>query len=295
MKNIPVTMFNCFSRYGQIKRLVDKLPPEQVSFLKTKMLRSSRTLENSLPRLKKVSAFDMVLDATRKALNTWMIIFLLLGILMTIVIVFVLKLMWLSPVIGAAVIPLVIVWSMGRGLKAYDLPATFNEFCMPLFAILEEEMDKKSTLYLQLDLRGSELKEKLVNREKFGSGFAKTTQFIYHDPMFKCTADLVDKGRLHCEVTSIRRVRKITKKSASGKYKMKTKRKTQAVVSVKLALPMQAAVKEGEKGKVKAGEKRNVLAFRKKIRNIQDETELFNGVVAVIGDAYMCFYGRASA
>jgi hypothetical protein len=295
MKTTPVTMFNCFSRYGQIKKLVGKLPPEQVTFLKTKMLRSSRTLENSLPRLKQVSSFDEVLDTTRKVLNTWRIIFLLLGILMTIVIVFVLQMVWLSPVIGVAIIPLVVLWVMINALKAYDLPATFNDFCMPLFAILEEEMDKSNTLYLQLDLRGSERKEKLVNREKFGGGLAKTTQFIYHDPLFKCTAELVDKGRLHCEVTSIQRVRKITKRSASGKYKMKTKRKTQAVVSVKLALPMRAAVKEGVKGKVKTGEKRNVIAFRKKIRNIDNETDLLNGVVAVIGDAYMCFYGRASA
>lgn len=287
-------MFNCFSRYGQIKKIVGKLPPEQVSFLKTKMLRSSRTLENSLPRLKKVGAFDEVLDATRKALNIWKVIFLMLGILMTIVIVFALQKVILSPVIGVAVIPLLVVWVMGGALKAYDLPATFNDFCMPLFAILEEEMDKTSTLYLKLDLRGSELKEKLVNREKFGKGLAKTTQFTYHDPFFKCTAELVDKGRLHCEVTSIQRVRKITKRSASGKYKMKTKRKTMAIVSVKLALPMQAAVNEGLKGKVKAGEKRNVIALRKKIRNIQNETDLLNGVIAVIGEAYMCFNGRAS-
>lgn len=290
MTTKKITLFNCFGSYKNIQSTIKHLHPEQAQFLSTKKLKTTRSYEYCYPFLKKLGSLDLLVDSTKRAV---MFGLLLSGFLLVfgIFILFAgIGIPFLLPIGLIFFIPFIIFMVMRTKLKAVDLPDSFNLFCIPFLSIIGEDMEKNGNVQLQLDLRGYEQSDKLIDDKKLSNhGYPKIRQCIYKDPFFDCHVDLAGKGKLYCTIISIVRQRKITKKNPRGKIKCKTKEKKQALVSIRLSQPMEASSETVPKCSIKSGKKRTTVSVKHKIRNYSDESEILRDVLKTIGEAYMRF------
>jgi len=175
-------------------------------------------------------------------------------------------------------------------MKKLDLSNNFRQVAMPLFAVLREDMEPGATVNVRLDLSPPTAKGKKTGTGKPYDvpGYRKVVDTTYVDPWFGGGARLADGSVLQWTVTDDVVASERTKRTARGKIKTKTKHRKTTTIAVDVALPKKeyavAALPaaEGEKVKVKDGEKRTALHVEKRVKTKSldpiDPTAIFDAI-----------------
>jgi hypothetical protein len=120
----------------------------------------------------------------------------------------------------------------------HPLPPRTVDFLIPLLRVLTEDVPDVGYLGLRLDLRGSGAagKEGPSQELPVAKPVRKCVQHYEFDPWLSLEARLNDRSKLDLWVADVVRVRRVTKKSSSGKIKTKTKKKGTQRVRVRLSV-----------------------------------------------------------
>lgn len=128
-----------------------------------------------------------------------------------------------------------------RTFKKKSLPPVAPDDWMalaaPLVEVLADDARADVPMTVTVDVRGTQAPEKVVWQGKpaqLPARVVKLDETRYSDPILDLHARLVDGTRCHLSVVRRLRTRKMVKRSASGKFKQKTKDKSKTVVTVKL-------------------------------------------------------------
>jgi hypothetical protein len=268
------------------------LSPDQKALLEAKQLSGEFEPRSLIDLLQPVAAYDRLSDKARTPMGCSTAALFVLSLVLLVVAANVsLLLLPLSLAsLGGAVVLLVTVLR----LRKLDLSNNFRQVAMPLFAVLEEDMEPGATMNVRLDLSSPTARTKKTGTSKpYERGaYRKVVDTTYRDPWFGGGTRLVDGSLLQWDVTDEVVESKRTKKTARGKYKTKTKHEKRTTISVTVALPHKKYVvkglpaDEGEKVKVRESEKRTTfhLTRRVKAKSIDpiDPRELFD----IISEAY---------
>src|SRR5690606_14267915 len=119
-----------------------------------------------------------------------------------------------------------------------DVENNLRNVALPFLTALKQDVDERAELDVRIDFSKAVQKSKLDRVDKpVRSGYSKLVNRYYISPWFEGSAPLATGGRLRWRVTdhvlSSRRIRR----SASGKYKVKTKQKRKSKLDVSLLRP----------------------------------------------------------
>jgi hypothetical protein len=236
------------------------LSSAQKSFLIAKQLSASKRLDDWIAFFAPVAEYDSQGDRVRARLRKWGLVCIVLGVLGGI---FLLPLLLLIPGVYMLI-------KRARMAKE-DLPPSLQGFVMPLLTLMREEVPAESEVRLELDLRGYERPDKQLPYK----GPSRGNVLFYRDDWAAGAFPLADGSRVEWKATDFVRTSKLTKRSASGKYKTKRKVKLVRTYSVGLralaanylvskTLSTQAGDGGQVRGKVREGEKRNLIRITSK-------------------------------
>jgi hypothetical protein len=123
--------------------------------------------------------------------------------------------------------------------RKWALPPRTLDVLVPLVQILTEDMPPGAPLAVAADLRGRKPAEKKGPRQKIPvrPPVRSATEWWITDPWLWVHAPLRDGSELRLTVVDRIRHRRMTKRSRSGKYKIKTKTKETQLVRVSRTLP----------------------------------------------------------
>ena len=268
------------------------LSPEQKALLTTKRLEGEYEPRSLIELLRPIAAYDRMSDKARTPMGCATGALFVLAFVLLIVAANVSPFLLVLPVaaLGAAIWLLVTVLK----LKKLDLSNNFRQVAMPLFAVLREDMEEGATLNVRLDLSPPTASPKKTGVGKpYKEGvYHKIVDTTYADNWFGGGARLADGSLLQWTVADEIVESAKTKRTPRGKYKTKTKYRKETTIAVDVALSKKeysvAALPpaEGEKVKVKDGEKRTNLHLEKKVKTKTidpvDPKELFD----TISEAY---------
>jgi hypothetical protein len=269
------------------QRIYRSLDHEQKRFLAEKLIEGTRTADEWLSLLGPLAEYDRHGDAVRSVLKKAgcisalaFLACLYLGVVVGLWMLFVIML----------IIAIVGVTIFTRQFKE-DLPDNFRKFVVPLISILREEMEPDQALYLRLDFRGGEHKEKQVVRGQSPTTQGKETYFV--DTWIAGKTSLADDSRLEWEVADNIRRRQITKRRSS-KVKTKVKHKIKTLIDVRLGPSAEhytpadtGGASEGMQTGLKLGEKRSTVRVRRVIVSRQLGSVLnLDDFVAAIAEGY---------
>jgi hypothetical protein len=266
------------------------LSPDQKVLLETKQLSGEFEPRRLIDLLRPIATYDRLSDKARMPMGCSSGAFFLLSFVL---LIFTMNEIWLAApflvlALGAAVFLLVAVLR----LRKLDLSNNFRQVAMPLFAVLEEDMEPGATMNVRLDLSSPTAKAKKTGTGKpYERGiYHKVVDTTYADPWFGGGTRLVDGSLLQWDVTDEVVESKRTK--TGRKTKTKTKYEKRTTISVTVALPHKEyavtslPADEGEKVKVRESEKRTTfhLAKRVKTKSLDpiDPQEIFD----IISEAY---------
>jgi hypothetical protein len=121
----------------------------------------------------------------------------------------------------------------------HRLPGRLMDVVVPLLRVVSEDVDKDAGIGVRLDLRGHEAAGKVgPSRDLPTHGnITKLSESTAWDPWLVVDTDLKDGSHLELAVVDVVRMRKIRKRSRSGKTKWKQKAKPTQRVTAKLTLP----------------------------------------------------------
>jgi len=268
------------------------LSPKQRRLLETKQLAGEYEPGALVALLKPIAEYDRLSDKARTPMGcTTGALFVLAFVLLIVsanVSVYLLPLPLAA--LGAGIALLVTVLKM----KKLDLSNNFRQVAMPLFAVLREDMEPGATMNVRLDLSPPTAKEKKTGTGKpyVVPGYRKVVDTTYVDPWFGGGARLADGSVLQWTVTDDVVASERTKRTARGKIKTKTKHRKLTTIAVHVALPKKeyavAAMPadEGEKVKVKDGEKRTSLHVEKRVKTKSLDPIDPRAVFDAIAEAY---------
>lgn len=168
-------------------------------------------------------------------------------------------------------------------------------FILPLLAILREDMGK-AELHLKMDLRGAAIPEKqiLQGNPYAAAPYSRIVATQFCDPWIAGRGALADGSRLEWQIEDKVVQWKKTKKSASGKTKIKIKQKAKTLLKVQVALPegvydiskSGAAGHHAGKMKIKPGEKRSTVK-QQQVLKLSDPLSLKpEAFIRLVGQAY---------
>lgn len=248
------------------------LSPEQRALLETKQLAGEYEPGALIALLRPIAEYDRLSDKARTPMGCTTGALFVLAFVLLIVSANVSPFLLPLPLaaLAAAIWLLVTVLKM----KKLDLSNNFRQVAMPLFAVLREDMEPGATLNVRIDLSPPTSKAK-----KTGSGspyqagaYYKVVDTTYLDPWFGGGARLADGSLLQWTVTDDVVESAKTKRTARGKIKTKTKHRRLTTIAVDVALSKKeyavaaGPAAEGEKVKVKDGEKRTTLHLERKVK-----------------------------
>ncbi len=122
--------------------------------------------------------------------------------------------------------------------RKWKLPRRTTAVLVPLIQVLSEDAKAKGSIGIDVDLRGPDTPGKAGPKRDLPvrRPVRKLTEWFVMDQWLKVRAELKDGSVLELSVVDRVRFRKIRKKNASGKLKVKTKSKTVQRVSAKRTL-----------------------------------------------------------
>lgn len=266
------------------------LSPEQKALLETKQISGEYEPRGLIDLLRPIAEYDRLSDKARTPMgcSTAALFALSLPFLFLTLNGFwgVLPLVLLS--LGGAVFLLVFVLR----LRKLDLSNNFRQVAMPLFAVLQEDMEPGATMNVRIDLSSPTARTKKTGTGKpYVRGiYHKVVDTTYADPWFGGGTRLVDGSLLQWDVTDEVIESKRTK--TGRKTKTKTKYEKRTTISVTVALPHKEysvthlQADEGEKVKVRESEKRTTFHLTKRVKTKSidpiDPQEIFD----IISEAY---------
>ncbi len=150
-------------------------------------------------------------------------------------------------------------------------------------------------LKLRIDLTGAQQPSKRVRASdpyKKGS-YHKVVDTFYDDPWLKGVAHFADGADVEFTITDHMRASSKTKRSASGRTKLKTKRKKKTELSVVLTAPARnyavtsASARDVPKASVKPGESRTVVKLSGSVEQTHvDAVPVVGMLLELIAGAY---------
>jgi len=268
------------------------LSPEQKALLETKQLAGEYEPGALVALLKPIAEYDRLSDKARTPMGCATGALFVLAFVLLIVSANVSFYLLPLPLaaLGGGIALLVTVLKM----KKLDLSNNFRQVAMPLFAVLREDMEPGATVNVRLDLSPPTAKGKKTGTGKPYDvpGYRKVVDTAYVDPWFGGGARLADGSVLQWTVTDDVVASERTKRTARGKIKTKTKHRKVTTIAVDVALPKKeyavAAMPagEGEKVKVKDGEKRTSLHVEKRVKTKSLDPIDPRAVFDAIAEAY---------
>lgn len=264
------------------------LSAEQKALLQAKQLSGEYEPGALIALLRPIAAFDRLADKARTPMGcSTAFLFVLAFVLLIVSANVSLFLLPLSvAALGGAIWLLVTVLK----LKKLDLSNNFRQVAMPLLAVLREDMEKGATMNVRLDLSPATAKGKKTGTGKpYKEGaYHKVVDTTYVDAWFGGGTRLADGSLLQWDVTDDVVESRRTKRTPRGKYKTKTKYRKESTFTVNVSLPAKeyaaAALPpvEGEKVKVKEGEKRTTFRVSRTVKTKSidpvDPQELFDAI-----------------
>lgn len=248
------------------------LSPEQRALLETKQLAGEYEPGALIALLRPIAEYDRLSDKARTPMGCTTAALFVLAFVLLIVSANVSPFLLPLPLaaLGAAIWLLATVLKM----KKLDLSINFRQVAMPLVAVLREDMEPGATLNVRIDLSPPTAKAKKTGTGKPYDvpGYRKVVDTTYVDPWFGGGTRLADGSLLQWTVTDDVVASERTKRTARGKIKTKTKHRKVTTIAVDVALPKKeyavAATPpaEGDKVKVKDGEKRTSLHVEKRVK-----------------------------
>jgi hypothetical protein len=143
--------------------------------------------------------------------------------------------------IGAAACAVVLVVLIALRLwlgRFDDVENNLRNVALPFLSALQEDVADHAELDVRIDFSRAVQKSKLDRVEKPArQGFNKLVNSYYISPWFEGSAPLATGGRLRWRVTDHVLSSQRTRRSASGKYKVKTKQKRKSKLDVSLLRP----------------------------------------------------------
>jgi hypothetical protein len=268
------------------------LNPEQEAILRQKTLSGSYTPRAALALLRPVAEFDRLSDTARTSVGCWAAA---LGVVAFISFVITMNgFRWAIPVVIAALGGMIYFIVAFVRLKNLDVSNNLRQIAMPFFAVLNEDMDKSEKLRFRLELSEPTAKTKKTGESapyKLGA-YHKVVDTTYKDDWFDGSARLTDGSLIDWSVSEEIRASARTKKTARGKYKTKTKYYKSCLLSVEVALPNKEyavrsfASDEGEKIRLKEGEKRTTVRLSRKLKLKTNDPFDARELIGLIAEAY---------
>jgi hypothetical protein len=166
-----------------------------------------------------------------------------------------------------AMIASFVLWGWAKSIDLHD---GLNSFTLPMLSVFRDDFDREKPLHLQLDLRAPDHKEKLVSKgDPYKKGaYHKIIDSIYKDEWCSGEGVLTDGSKLRWSVRDAIRKRDKTKKTASGKYKSKTKYKKITTLDVSLTLKKKRYAVAGAEGQtIEEGENAHTVQLRRRVRS----------------------------
>ena len=239
-----------------------ELTPFQIQVATTKIIEGTYSPSEWRLILDGLEQFDRIGDKSRKKIGISTLIALVAAIVGGIVFG-----IWAFFPLSILTVILFVIYLKK---KKFDLPPVLENFLIPVVSIISEEMDPREMLNIRADMRGACENSKCTGSEKSNNGYPKIETDYYKDLWFSGKARLADDSRLEWEVTDDVWKRKVTKKTISGKYKMKTKFKVKTTVEMKLgvehdsyAAPSSPQADQMTRIDYKSGEKRDSIRIRR--------------------------------
>lgn len=218
----------------KIEQLTSALTPAQLQFLETKVIEGEHTPEGWISLLEGCSNFDAIGDRMRAADSQKVFIS---GALLFVSLFF----MALPVVAGilalAGIAGLAIFIPRTKALKKLDIELDLHKFCLPVLAIVREDMAKGAKVHLKLDLRGSNIADKQTKKpEKISLAARGATATVtgYQDEWFAGDAPLRDGSRMRWRIVDDVVLTEKTKVNPRGKTKRKKKYKRDTGVYVQV-------------------------------------------------------------
>jgi hypothetical protein len=177
----------------------------------------------------------------------------------------------------------------------HPLPPRTAEVVLPLLRILLEDVPDDGFLGVRLDLTGSDAAGKAGPEQSLpvAKPVRKCLQHYEFDPWFSAEAKLNDKSKLDVWIADVVRVRRITKRSTSGKIKTKTKKKISQRLRVQLSVPGDRVVAAPAKGEpawcritMERDDRHTVLDGRAKYPVVGPPNNQLNNVLLLVGEVF---------
>ena len=119
-------------------------------------------------------------------------------------------------------------------------PHDWLAMAAPLVEVVADDARPDAPMTVSIDVRGTQSPDKVVWKGALAEPLPPRVRTIdetrYSDPILDLHARLVDGTRCHLSVVRRVRARRIVKRSASNKIKVKHKEKTKTVISAKLVV-----------------------------------------------------------
>ena len=276
----------------QALKAVRSLSPDQKALLEKKQLAGEFEPRSLIDLLRPIAACDRLSDKARMPMGcTTAALFVLSFVLL---IVTLNGIWYAAPVLllalGAAIFLLVSVLR----LKKLDLSNNFRQVAMPLFAVLQEDMEPGATMNVRLDLSSPTARPKKTGTGKpyTRGAYHKVVDTTYVDPWFGGGARLADGSLLQWDVTDEVVESARTKRTARGKYKTKTKYLKRTTITVNVALPHKEysvtslPADAGEKVRVRESEKRTTFRLAKRVKTKSLDPIAPQEIFDIVSEAY---------
>lgn len=276
---------------------LSKLTAEQKAILQSKDIKLHRTADNLLALLTPIAELDAAADSLRTKARR------LRGFSLVAAIAFFFVARGLDGsarigvfAVSAILIALAIFLTVRvvKPLALADISDNLRTVALPFLRVLREDVAPGEPLQMHIGL------DPLASKKHLLAGkVAKETNYL--DPWFEGQATFADGTRLHWRVVDQLRSRTRTKRSASGKTKMKTKNRLRSDAAVKLSFPSKtyslipntSGARSEASGDSNA--KRLSISLKTTQKTMETSTHAFEMLVDLIADGYRSVAARKGA
>ncbi len=129
-------------------------------------------------------------------------------------------------------------------VRRHEIPRRTTEILLPLVRVLSQDVEPDAVIGVTTDLRGPDVAGKLHPGRSLAPvpPVTRIDETVSWDPWLVVSADLRNGAHLDLTVVDVGRIQKLRKRSASGKTKFKTKRKSSQRITATLRTAKHAVV-----------------------------------------------------
>jgi len=214
---------------------LSSLSPEIQQVVKSKKLSFHQSIARCQEQLTELSLYGQAVEkAQKKHLNV-----LIFGVLLTFISIFgAIFVPAFSLFLGVGVIAIIVGAILYSRYPNAKLPTFIKEFLLPLLSVLEQENGPEAIVQIEAELHEKLTEQQLLRKQAPAArGYPQRETFWYERKYLQLQTHLANNTLLQLELSELIRKVKITKRSISGKIKVKDKYKIRVSYLVKLGLP----------------------------------------------------------